>query len=82
VNAVEHGSASPADPVSVRLAIDGFDVLAEIEDVGGWRQRTPDPTRGNGLPLMRGSMDEVTVTTGDHGTTVALRRRFTGRDAG
>jgi anti-sigma regulatory factor (Ser/Thr protein kinase) len=49
-------------------------LTAEVADAGAWRQRTPDPTRGNGLPLMRGSMDDVTVTTGEHGTTVTLRR--------
>jgi serine phosphatase RsbU (regulator of sigma subunit)/anti-sigma regulatory factor (Ser/Thr protein kinase) len=75
VNAVEHGSARPDDPVVVRLTIEGRSLTAEIEDVGGWKQQTPDPTRGNGLPLMRGSMDDVTVTTGDRGTTVTLRRQ-------
>lgn len=81
VNAVEHGSTDPSDAITVRASIEGADVVAEVADAGGWRQRTPDPTRGNGLPLMRGSMDEVTVTTGDHGTTVRLRRRLEHSDA-
>lgn len=75
VNAVEHGSAGPEDAVVMRATLDGDRFEAEVTDRGSWRQRTPDPTRGNGLPLMRGSMDEVTVTTGDGGTTVTLRRR-------
>jgi serine phosphatase RsbU (regulator of sigma subunit)/anti-sigma regulatory factor (Ser/Thr protein kinase) len=74
VNAVEHGSSSPADPVTVRLQLEESTLTAEIADAGAWLQRTPDPTRGNGLPLMRGSMDDVTVTTAEHGTTVTLRR--------
>jgi anti-sigma regulatory factor (Ser/Thr protein kinase) len=74
VNAVEHGSTSAADPVTVRIRLEDGTLTAEVADAGAWRQRTPDPTRGNGLPLMRGSMDDVTVMTGEHGTTVTLRR--------
>ena len=74
VNAVEHGSTSATDPVVVRLKLEDSTLTAEVADAGAWLQRTPDPTRGNGLPLMRGSMDDVTVMTGEHGTTVTLRR--------
>ena len=53
VNAVEHGSSTAQDPVSVRVVVESRTLVADVSDVGIWRQGPPDPTRGNGLPLMR-----------------------------
>jgi anti-sigma regulatory factor (Ser/Thr protein kinase) len=77
-NAIEHayGPGDAEFDLEVRL-LDG-EVLATVRDHGRWReQRTAaEGTRGRGLGIIEGLMDNVEVTRSDAGTTVRMRRRL------
>jgi serine/threonine-protein kinase RsbW len=44
-----------------------------VTDFGRWRPHRPDPTRGNGLPLMKAVMATSRVETDGTGTRVTMR---------
>ncbi|MEU2175678.1 MULTISPECIES: ATP-binding protein [Nocardia] len=79
-NAVEHGHHGDGGTVRLRASIDGDELRVTISDSGRWKQPDPQPDslRGRGMPLIRALIPEVTVTTGDSGTVVDLRTRFSG----
>ena len=51
-----------------------------VHDRGTWREPPPVTDRGRGLPLIRTVVDEVTIVR-DGGTTITMRRAFTGSGA-
>jgi anti-sigma regulatory factor (Ser/Thr protein kinase) len=73
-NAIEHayGGARPGT-VRLRLEIGGADLVITVTDHGRWRPPQPVPDRGHGLRLIRATMREVAITTGETGTTVVTR---------
>jgi anti-sigma regulatory factor (Ser/Thr protein kinase) len=75
-NAVEHGYRG-SRPGSVRLTVQvsGTDVRITVADSGSWRPPRQVPYRGNGLNMMRATMQDVTITAGDTGTTVEMRAK-------
>ena len=87
-NAVEHatvGRAADAAPVQITLTAraDHATVTLTVTDTGSWRSRPagraqPAPgTRGHGLIFMHALMDDVTIDTSEHGTTVTLTKELT-----
>lgn len=58
--------------------VDGV-VTVDVRDRGTWREQR-DQRRGRGMGVMRETMDEVEVKTGEEGTNVRLRRRLGRRD--
>ena len=48
-----------------------------VADTGRWQPPRQEPgTRGHGIPFMRTLMDEVTVSTTEHGTTVTMTKEL------
>jgi anti-sigma regulatory factor (Ser/Thr protein kinase) len=77
-NAVEHAYGLADADFSVEARVDEPSVVVmRVRDMGRWRDQAAH-TRGRGLDLMRGLMDDVSVDSGPQGTTVVLRRRLRG----
>ena len=78
-NAIEH-AYGPADAeFTLELGIDDGVVWATVSDAGSWRKPRGsgrDGTRGRGLGIIEGLMDEVDVSRSDTGTTVRMRRKL------
>ncbi|MEU2257317.1 ATP-binding protein [Nocardia xishanensis] len=74
-NAVEHGHRGDGGIVRVRASYSGGELRVTVADRGCWKP--PDAgtvsVRGRGLAIIRAVIPEVTITTGDSGTTVAMR---------
>ncbi len=77
-NAVEHayGGVTGTVEVDMGTAPDGT-VVVRVRDRGAWRDADEEhrgrADRGRGLPIMRATMDDVTVRPGAEGTEVELR---------
>ena len=73
-NAIEHGYlGSGAGTVRLRAEVSGPDVLLTVSDQGSWRPPRQLRDRGHGLKLIRATMRDVAITSGDDGTTVRMR---------
>ncbi|MFI5065833.1 MAG: SpoIIE family protein phosphatase, partial [Streptosporangiales bacterium] len=73
-NAIEHGYlGSGAGTVRLRAEVSGPDVLLTVSDQGSWRPPRQLRDRGHGLKLIRATMRDVAITSGDSGTTVRMR---------
>ncbi|BBY30244.1 SpoIIE family protein phosphatase [Mycolicibacterium sediminis] len=79
-NAIEHGHRDRPDGL---ITLDATMLVNEVQlsivDTGTWKpERTsPDITRGRGIALMRGLLDDVAIDREDSGTTVRLLSRMT-----
>lgn len=80
-NAV-HASASPTDPVRVRVAPEDGSTLIEVEDrgglaFGGASTELPDvsATRGRGLPIVHHLAAAIEIEQSDGATRVRARYR-------
>lgn len=80
-NAV-HASASPSDPVRVRVTREGDDTLIEVEDrggrpFGGASTELPDvsATRGRGLPIVHHLAVAIEIVQSAGSTCVRARYR-------
>ncbi len=75
-NAIEH--AYSGRPGAIRLVLEHCAETLEItvQDDGGWRDPTPDPSRGRGLEIMRAVMHEARIEHAAGGTRVLLTRRL------
>jgi serine phosphatase RsbU (regulator of sigma subunit)/DNA-binding NarL/FixJ family response regulator/anti-sigma regulatory factor (Ser/Thr protein kinase) len=73
-NAIEH-PIDPAEPmITVEAAIEDDDaVVVTVRDTGHWRTAVSGGFRGRGLALI-GALTELSVSRGDGGTSVTLRR--------
>lgn len=74
-NAVEHGHRdTPGDTIRLRAEAQQGSMRLTVSDTGRWRPPRPEanPNRGRGVALMRALMQNVTVTSGPDGTTVAM----------
>ncbi|CAG6398894.1 SpoIIE family protein phosphatase [Streptomyces cocklensis] len=74
-NAVEHGHRdTPGDTIRLRAEAQQGSMRLTVSDTGRWRPPRPEanPNRGRGIALMRALMQNVTVTSGPDGTTVAM----------
>jgi serine phosphatase RsbU (regulator of sigma subunit)/anti-sigma regulatory factor (Ser/Thr protein kinase) len=74
-NAIEHGHRHhPEGRISMAATALVDRVQLTISDTGSWKTPQParDSTRGRGIALMRGLMQEVAIKPGATGTTVHL----------
>ncbi|MBF6302140.1 ATP-binding protein [Nocardia amamiensis] len=78
-NAVEHGHRGDGGTVRLRASCTGAELNVAVADHGRWKPPDPQATsvRGRGLAIIRAVIPEVNVTTGDSGTTVAMRMPLT-----
>jgi anti-sigma regulatory factor (Ser/Thr protein kinase) len=72
-NVVEHAYGPAGGTITITATHEGDQIEVLIRDSGTWRGSSRGD-RGNGLRLMRGLMDTVTVNTSEGGTSVMLRR--------
>lgn len=78
-NAIEHGHRDrPEGSVSLRAAAVVDRLWVTVADTGTWkRPRTvADISRGRGMALMQGLMDDFTIQSDDVGTTVSMYARI------
>ncbi len=78
-NAIEHAGAAAAETIAFAAVLHDGVVEVTVRDRGSWREYRPPSDQGRGLDLIEALMDDVTVETGDGGTTVTLRRRVAAR---
>ena len=80
-NAIEHGHRhSPGGTISLGAMALVRELRLTITDTGTWkapRPATERSSRGRGIALMRGLMQDVTISPGTTGTTVHLSARIT-----
>jgi|GEM_PF-705960 len=74
-NAIEHAYSASDARIEVEGRLDGDTLTLTVRDWGQWRPPR-GVNRGRGLGLMRGLMDDVSVTPGTDGTLVQMRRRL------
>jgi len=73
-NAIEHGYHDrPAGTVRMSAEVAGPAIQVTVSDHGRWRAPRQVPFRGNGLKLIRATMQDVTITTEETGTSVEMR---------
>ena len=73
-NAIEHAHPEPGGAIDLRAWTDGATVTLRVVDDGAWSPAESDPSRGNGLAIMRALMDQVIIDTDSGGTRVQLAR--------
>jgi serine/threonine-protein kinase RsbW len=73
-NAVEHPvrAARHAFEVEARRTADEIELT--VRDFGSWGSSGQDEMRGRGLGMIRELMDETEIVSGDHQTTIVMRR--------
>ena len=72
-NSIEHAYGSgPNRRVRICATRNAERLQIRVCDYGRWKPTLHDPSRGRGLPLMHGLMDNVDISTGPEGTTVTL----------
>ncbi len=73
-NAIVHAYGLRPASFQLDCSYDAGDVAITVQDTGTWR--TPGGrAAGRGLMIMRELMDSVEIDSGEHGTTVHLRKR-------
>jgi anti-sigma regulatory factor (Ser/Thr protein kinase) len=79
-NAIQHGSSSTADPITIAAAVEGPALVFEVHDTGCFRPRVIRrgelSESGRGLEFMRVLMDEVDLRPGDRGTLMRFAKRL------
>ncbi len=76
-NAIEHAYGPVDADFELDVRLEQGEVLARVSDSGRWREQRPagaEGTRGRGLGIIEGLMDEVEVIRSELGTTVRMRR--------
>lgn len=78
-NAIQHGSATPSDPIRLTVLEEGDALVFEVEDTGQFVPRVPRrgevPESGRGLDFMRQLMDDVDVRPRPEGTLLRFAKR-------
>jgi PAS domain S-box-containing protein len=79
-NAIEHAYGPGDADFAVAVTIADGEVHVEVRDSGSWREqgggREEEGTRGRGLGIIEGLMDDVQVSRSESGTTVTMRRKL------
>ena len=73
-NAIEHPVRPTRQAFEVRGRRTDDGIELRVRDFGTWRPESADPTHGRGLRMIRRLMDSTEIETGDHETTVVMRR--------
>src|SRR4051794_39979652 len=68
-NAVEHAYGPSDASIDVRAALTDGEAVVTVRDRGRWREAKGE-NRGRGIPIMNEFMDDVSIDTGDRGTSV------------
>ncbi len=79
-NAIEHGHRDrPPGIVSVRVTALANGLEVTVTDTGSWKppRTVANISRGRGIVLMRGLMEDFTIESNDAGTTVHMYARIT-----
>jgi anti-sigma regulatory factor (Ser/Thr protein kinase)/putative methionine-R-sulfoxide reductase with GAF domain len=76
-NSVEHAYGPGDATIDLRAELAGDDAIVTVRDHGRWREARGG-NRGRGIPVMEEFMDDVSIDTGEGGTSVVLRRRIGG----
>jgi anti-sigma regulatory factor (Ser/Thr protein kinase) len=79
-NAIEHGHRDrPEGTVSLHATALVDQLRVTVTDTGAWKtpRTVPDTSRGRGISLIRGLMEDFTIHPGDAGTTVHMYARIT-----
>jgi anti-sigma regulatory factor (Ser/Thr protein kinase) len=74
-NAIEHAYGPGDASFEVEAALSERALEAVVRDTGQWRSRR-DSSRGRGLEIIEGLMDEVEVSREPGGTVIRMRRRL------
>ncbi len=79
-NAIQHGSSSSSDPITIAVAAEGPALIFEVRDTGRFRPRVTRRDElsesGRGLEFMRVLMDEVDLRPGDRGTLMRFAKHL------
>jgi PAS domain S-box-containing protein len=77
-NAIEHGHRERAGVVTLRAAAVVDRLQVTVTDTGVWKtpREIADISRGRGLTLMRGLMEDFTIHSDEAGTTVHMYARI------
>ena len=79
-NAIQHGSSSPDDPVTILVSEQAGALVFEVQDTGRFvprvSRRGDMPESGRGLEFMRLMMDEVDLRAGNAGTLLRMSKRL------
>ena len=78
-NAIQHGSSSEQDPISLRVEAEGDELAFYVKDTGTFADPLAGsdsfPETGRGLEFMRRLMDDVDVRPGTDGTLLRFAKR-------
>ena len=78
-NVVQHAYGAHEGVMDVEGTFEGGEVAISVRDFGRWKPPAGEREESSrGLPLMRGLMDSVELSSGPTGTTVQMRRRVHG----
>ena len=80
-NAVEHPLAPTSDELVVEAGQGPGCLWVSVRDSGSWRTHGRTSTRGFGLPLVSGLMDDVVIDRRPGGTVVRMVRKLEPRDS-
>jgi anti-sigma regulatory factor (Ser/Thr protein kinase) len=75
-NAVEHPVRAARHVFEVEARRTPDEIEVKVRDFGDWQSAGGDELRGRGLEMIRALMDEAEVVTGDHETTIVMRRAY------
>ena len=79
-NAIQHGSTSPDDPISILVLAEGPELVFEVLDTGRFMPRVLTrgelEESGRGLEFIRVLMDDVDLRPTDDGTLMRFTKRL------
>jgi anti-sigma regulatory factor (Ser/Thr protein kinase) len=78
-NSIEHAYGPGDAAIAIRATLAGGVATVSVHDRGQWREPRGE-NRGRGIHVMKEFMDDVSIDTGESGTTVELSRRLGARD--
>jgi anti-sigma regulatory factor (Ser/Thr protein kinase) len=73
-NAVEHPVRPARHAFEVEATRTAHEIELTVRDFGGWDSAEQDDMRGRGLGMIRELMDDTEIVSGDHETTIVMRR--------
>jgi len=73
-NAVEHPVRASRHAFEVEARRTADEIEVTVRDFGSWGSSEQDDMRGRGLGMIRELMDETEIVSGDHETTIVMRR--------
>jgi serine phosphatase RsbU (regulator of sigma subunit)/anti-sigma regulatory factor (Ser/Thr protein kinase) len=80
-NSIEHGYRDGVGMITIGLQHAEGSLRIVVDDQGEWLVPRRQPTRGRGLVIMRGLMDDAHVTHGPRGTRITLTQVLDPRPA-